>query len=122
MIKRMTISTLILCYGIAVGQSSPAKTGHAPQQVCQLISANSPDFHPFAFVPVGVKDKKLVNRLPRVSFVVGEDGKVRDAKVVKGTGSPTVDAAIVKSVESWKYKPQPGCEISMSMAVNIDTR
>jgi TonB family protein len=90
--------------------------------MCQLISANPADFRPFAFVPTEVKDKRFKNRLPVISFTVGEDGKVSDVKVVKGTGSPTVDAAVVKSVETWRYKPQAGCVISTSMAVTIDIR
>jgi TonB family protein len=90
--------------------------------MCQLISANPPDFHPFAFVPTEVKDKRFKNRYPKISFVVGEDGRVNDVKIVKGTGSPTVDAAVVKSVQAWKYKPQLGCVVDMSMGVTIDIR
>jgi TonB family protein len=99
-----------------------AKAGKKTQQVCQLISANPPDFHPFAFVPTLVKDKRFKNRRPRISFEVGEDGNVSDVKVVKGTGSPPVDAGLVKSVQAWKYKPQPGCAMTMSSMVTIDVR
>jgi TonB family protein len=120
--KHIVIGALLLGSSASVGQTDVVKTGNATQQVCQLISANPSDFHPFAFVPSDVKDKRFKNRSPRISFVVGEDGKVSDVKVVKGTGSPTVDAALVKSVEAWKYKPQPGCVISTSMAINIDIR
>jgi TonB family protein len=121
-IKHIAIGTVLVGCAILAAQTDVGKTGKATQQMCQLISANPPDFHAFAFVPTDVKDKGLKNRIPRISFVVGEDGKVTDVKVVKGTGSPAVDAAVVKSVESWKYKPQPGCVIKMSMAVNIDIR
>jgi len=120
--KHIVIGALLLGCSAAFGQTGVAKTASATQQVCQLISANPPGFHPFAFVPTEVKDKRFKNRSPRISFVVGEDGNVSDVKVVKGTGSPTVDAAVVKSVEAWKYKPQPGCVINMSMGVTIDIR
>jgi TonB family protein len=90
--------------------------------MCQLISANPPSFHPFAFVQTKIKDKRFKNRYPKISFVVREGGKVSNVKVVKGTGSATVDAAMVRSVEAWKYKPQPGCAIDISMVVTIDIK
>jgi len=122
MIKLVTTSALLLSCCMLGAQTDVAKPGKATQQVCQLISANPPDFHPFASVPTEVKDKRFKNRFPKISFVVGEDGKVSDVKIVKGTGSPTVDAAVVKSVEAWKYKPQPGCVFNMMMGVAIDIR
>ncbi len=121
-IKLLATDTLLLSCCVLGAQTDVASPRKATQQVCQLISANPPDFHPFAFVPTEVKDKRFKNRYPKISFVVGEDGNVNDVKVVKGTGSPTVDAAVVKSVEAWKYKPQPGCVINMSSVVTIDIR
>jgi TonB family protein len=118
--KRITIGLVLLSGTVLAAQTDVAKTAKATQHLCQLISANPPDFRPFAFVPTEVKDKRFKNLYPKISFVVGEDGKVSDVKVVKGTGSPTVDATVVKSVEAWKYKPQPGCVIIMSMVVTID--
>ena len=120
--KKLATGALLLSCGVLVAQTDAAKTRNPTQQVCQLISANPPGFRPFAFVPTEVKDKRFKNRSPKISFVVGENGKISDVKVLKGTGSPTVDAALVKSVEAWKYRPQPGCVINMSMAVVIDIR
>jgi TonB family protein len=122
MIKLIAAGTLLLTSCVVGAQTDGAGPGKTHQQVCQLISANPPDFRPFAFVPTEVKDQRFKNRSPKISFVVGEDGKVSDVKVLKGTGSPTVDAAVVKSVQAWKYKPQPGCVINMSMAITIDIR
>jgi TonB family protein len=120
--KHILLGALLLGCSASIGQTDVAKAGKLTQQVCHLISANPPGFHPFAFVPTEVKDKRFKNRSPKISFVVGEDGNISNMKVVKGTGSPTVDAAVVKSVEAWKYKPQSGCVISMSMAVVIDVK
>lgn len=92
------------------------------QQACQLVSANPPGFRPFAFVPTVVLDKRFKNRYPKVSYTVGEDGRVINVKVIKGTGSPKVDAGLVKSIQAWRYKPQPGCAIVTSMMVTIDIR
>lgn len=122
MMKCIVASALLLSWAVSVGQTGREQTGKATQQVCQLVSANPPGFRPFAFVPSEIKDKSFKNRLPRISFVVGEDGKVGEVKLIKGTGSPIVDAAVVKSVKAWSYKPQAGCVISMSMAINIDVR
>ena len=122
LMKPAIVGALLVSCSLLIAQTDVAKPSKATQQMCQLISANPPDFHPFAFVPTEVKDKRFKNRYPKVSFVVGENGKVSDVKVVKGTGSPTVDAAVVKSVQAWKYKPQPGCVINMSMGVTIDVR
>jgi TonB family protein len=120
--KQIGTCALLLGCSLLVAQTDVAKPSKATQQMCQLISANPPDFHPFAFVQTEVKDKRFKNRYPKISFVVGEDGKVNDVKIVKGTGSPTVDAAVVKSVRAWKYKPQSGCVVDMSMGVTIDIR
>ena len=120
--KHTATYALLLGCSLLVAQTDVAKPRKGTQQMCQLISANPPDFHPFAFVPTEVKDKRFKNRSPKISFIVGEDGRVNDVKIVKGTGSPTVDAAVVKSVQAWKYKPQPGCVVDMSMGVTIDVR
>ncbi len=99
---------------------APGGDRHATtERVCQLISANPPDFNPFQFVPK-VADFTRLNRRPKVSFVVNEEGSVSSVKILKGTGSPKVDAGLVKSIHAWKYKPQPGCTVETSMAVVID--
>jgi TonB family protein len=122
MIRIITASALLLSGSLLGAQTDVAESAKGTRQVCQLTSANPPNFHPFAFVPTVVKDKRFKNRSPKISFDVGEDGHVGNVKVVKGTGSPTVDAALVKSVQAWKYKPQLGCTFSMSVMVTIDVR
>ncbi len=99
---------------------APGRDEHktAPQ-VCHLISANPRKFDPFQFLPK-VVDFTRLNRFPKVSYVVNEDGSVSKVKILKGTGSPKVDAGLVKSIQAWKYKPQPGCTFEMSMGVIID--
>jgi TonB family protein len=109
---------LFLTAGVLMAQAPSGDRG-ATRQVCQLISANPPDFHPFQFVPKEVDFQRL-NRFPKVAYVVNEDGSVSNVKIVKGTGSPKVDAALLKSIQAWKYKPQPGCTVATSMAVVID--
>ena len=91
-----------------------------PQQQCQLISANAAGADPFLFVPKNVKGENFKNRAPLVSFAVDEDGRVSNVKVVKTSGSKSVDAGLVKSVEAWKYKPQAGCKFKMTVALRID--
>jgi len=91
-----------------------------PPEQCRLTPANPPGFKPLAFVPTVIKDKRFKNRRPRLSIVVGEDGLVKDVKVVKGTGAPTVDADIAKSVKEWKFKPQAGCVIESPLVITID--
>ena len=116
------IIVLLLGYKLISAQTKAESSDVTTQKVCQLISANPPGFHPFAFLPTVVKDKQFKNRTPKISYVVEEDGTVRDVKVVVGTGSAKLDSALVKSVQSWKYKPQPGCVISTSTVVTIDIR
>jgi TonB family protein len=117
-IKLTTLALLFLVPGVVMAQA-PSSASDATKQVCQLISANPPNFNPFQFVPK-VADFTRLNRRPKVSFVVNEDGSVSNVKVLKGTGSPKVDASLVKSIQAWKYKPQPGCTVETSMAVVID--
>ena len=122
MTRLISASALLLSCSLLGAQTEVANPSKKTEQVCQLISANPTGFHPFAFVPTVVKDKRFKNRYPKISFDVGEDGRVSNVRVVKGTGSPTVDSAVVKSVQAWKYKPQPGCVFNMSMTVTIDIR
>jgi TonB family protein len=118
-LKLTTLTVLFLFAGLLLAQA-PSGDGHkATPQVCHLISANPPEFNPFQFVPK-VADFKRLNRFPKVAYVVNEDGSVSNVKILKGTGSPKVDAGLVKSVLAWKYKPQPGCTFEMSMGVIID--
>jgi TonB family protein len=102
-----------------MAQARGADRGSTTKQVCQLVSANPPDFRPFQFVPK-VVDFTRLNRFPKVAYVVNEDGSVSNVKVLKGTGSAKVDAGLVKSIQAWKYKPQPGCTVETSMSVVID--
>lgn len=122
MIKLIAASGLLLSCSGLVAQPHIAKAGKKPKQVCQLIFANPHDSHPFPSVPTVVKDKRFKTLNPRISFEVGEDGNVSNVKIVKGTGSTTVDAALVKDFQALKYKPQPGCAMSVSSVVNIDLR
>jgi TonB family protein len=52
--------------------------------------------------------------------VINEDGSVRDVKIVKGTGSPTADAGLVKSIEAWAYKPSQDCKVENRLTLIID--
>jgi len=88
-------------------------------QMSQLVSASPPDFNSFQFVPK-VADFTKLNRRAKVSFVVNDDGSVSAVKILKGTGSSQVDAGLVKGIQAWKYKPQPGCKLEMSGEVVID--
>jgi TonB family protein len=91
----------------------------ATPQICQLISANPPGFNPFQFLPKKVDFTRL-NRSPKVSWIVNEDGSVSNVKILKGTGDSKVNVGLVKSIQAWKYKPQPGCTFEGSIGVFID--
>jgi TonB family protein len=116
--KLTTLTVLFLFAGLLIAQT-PGGDRKAKKQVCQLISANPPDFNPFQFVPKEMDFRRL-NRSPKVAYVVNEDGSVSNVKILKGTGSLKVDAGLVKSIQAWKYKPQPGCTVETSMVVVID--
>lgn len=116
----LILAVLLSLFGsVCVAQTPTGDEHKAATQVCQLISANPSDFNPFQFVPKEV-DLKGLNRSPKVQYVVHEDGTVSNVKIFKGTGSPKVDAGLVKSIQAWKYKPQPGCTVETSMVVVID--
>ncbi len=119
MTTKLTILALLLLNAELLTAQSPSQGHGTSNQVCQLISANPPNFHRFQFVPK-VVDFTRLNRFPKVSYVVNEDGSVSDVKILKGTRSPKVDAGLVKSIQAWKYKPQPGCRFEMSMGVILD--
>jgi len=117
-IKAATLSVLLVFTSMVMAQT-PAGDDEATKQVCQLVSANPPRFNPFQFLPK-VADFARLNLHPKVSFVVNEHGSVSNVKVLKGTGSSEVDAGLVKSIQAWKYKPQTGCTMEISMSVVID--
>lgn len=119
---RIELTTLIMLFlvtGLLLAQPLSGDRSKATEQPCQLISDNPPKFDPFQFVPKRVNFKGL-NRFPKVAYSVDEDGSVGNVKILKGTGSPKVDAGLVKSIQAWKYKPQPGCKFEMSGVVTID--
>src|ERR1700738_386748 len=117
MIKRLAVVTVLSATtGMVMAQAPGVDGGRKTPQVCQLISANPPSFNPYKFIPE-VLDFTRVNRFPQVGYVVNEEGSVSNVKIVKGTGSPKVDAGLVKSIQTWKYKPQPGCTFEMSVSV-----
>ena len=118
-IKLTTLTIVLVVAGVLMAQA-PGGNQRSTKQVCQLISANPPDFRPFQFVPAVVDDKQFKNRRPKLAYVVNEDGTVSNVKVLKGTGSSKVDAGLVKSIQAWKYRPQPGCTVETSMVVILD--
>jgi hypothetical protein len=95
--KLTTLTLLFLVAGVLMAQAPSGGNGATTKQVCQLVSANPPDFNSFQFVPK-VADFTKLNRRPKVSFVVNEDGSVSAVKILKGTGSSKVDAGLVKSI------------------------
>jgi len=117
--KTATLGLLFLFVGLVMAQAPNGDEHKTTPHVCHLVSANPPDFHPFQFVPKDTDFTRL-NRFPKVAYVVSENGSVSDVKVLKGTGSAKVDAGLVKSIQAWQYKPQPGCKFDMSMAVAMD--
>jgi TonB family protein len=117
-IKALALTALIALTTMVMAQAPTGEDG-STKQVCQLVSANPPRFNPFQFIPK-VADFSRLNLRPKVSFMVNERGSVSDVKVLKSTGSSDVDAGLVKSIQAWKYKPQTGCTIEISMSVVID--
>jgi hypothetical protein len=117
-IKLTTLMVLFLVAGVLMAEA-PSGDREATKQVCQLVSANPPDFHPSQFVPVVVDDQQFKNRRPKVAFVVNGwergqcEGSQRDRL-------PRGDAGLVKSIQTWKYKPQAGCMVETSMVVILD--
>jgi len=115
--KPATLSALLLFSSVIHGQAPDTRT--PSNRTCQLVSANPSKFDPFPYLPK-VLDFTKLNRFPKVAYVVNEDGSVSNVKIIKGTGSPKLDAALVKSIQTWKYKPQLGCRFEMSMGIIID--
>ncbi len=105
--------------GLVIAQVPEQSQHKTTPQVCRLVTADEKNSNPFQFVSKASRLKQL-NRFPKVSYVVNEDGSVSSVEIHKGTGSPKMDADLVKSIQAWKYKPQPGCTFEMSMAVIID--
>ena len=116
---RVTTLIVFLFADLLMAQAPGEDRHKTTPQVCHLMSANPPGFHPFQFLPK-VMDFTRLNRFPKVAYVVNEHGSVSSVKILKGTGSPKVDAGLVKSIQRWKYKPQPGCTFEMSMGFIID--
>jgi TonB family protein len=119
-IMKLMISTvLLMTANLVFARTTGEKESPAIRQVCQLISDEPPGFNPFQFMPKKVDFRRL-NRFPKVAFVVNEEGHVGDVKILKGSGSKEVDTGLVKSIQKWKYKPQPGCKFKGTMSVILD--
>ena len=58
---------------------------------------------------------------PAVSFIIQEDGSVTDVKLIKSSGSPTVDRSIVSGTALTRYNKRPGCgALEVKTFMNID--
>jgi len=108
--------------GMLFAQTAPGTPHQATQQVCQLIADNPAGFQPFQFLQTAAKGEPIKNPDPILSFVVDEMGRVSNVRVRRGSGSPKMDAALVKSIKAWKFKPQPGCVIEAQVEVDIESR
>lgn len=117
--RLIKLTLLLILPTLLSAQASSGNHHKVAGQPCQLISANPPNFNPFQFVP-RVLDFTRLNRFPKVAYIVNDNGSVTNVRIVKGTGSSKADAGLIKSVRSWKYKPQPGCTFEMSGEVIID--
>jgi TonB family protein len=117
--KTATLGLLLLFVSMVMAQAPSSEEHKTTPHVCHLVSADSPESNPFQSVPKN-SDFTRLNRFPKVSYVVNENGNVSGVKILKGTGSAKVDASLVKSIQAWRYKPQPGCTFEMSTVVVID--
>jgi hypothetical protein len=93
------LGILLLVTSLLSAQAPGGDTHKTADQSCQLLSANLPNFDPIQFVPK-VVDFARLNHFPKVAYVVHRDGNVSNVKILKGTGSPKVDAGLVKSIQS----------------------
>lgn len=109
--------TLAVPSGSSVGPYQQSPTGRADANPCNLRTAE----------PARIKlsqDTNIhgLNRYPKVSFEVGEDGAVSNVNVTKGTGSSKIDKVIVDQVRRWKFAASPGCgvrEVSTSLIIDV---
>jgi TonB family protein len=111
--------TLFLIVGLLMAQAPTTDRHGTASHTCRLASADPPGFDRLQFIPKKLDFTRL-NRFPQVAFVVNEDGSVSSIKILKGTGSAKVDAALIQSIQAWKYKPQPGCTFDMSIGLIFD--
>lgn len=77
--------------------------GGQHQESCSLstVSAPAPDF-PKA-------DREVPIKTPIVELWVGEDGKVKKARLLRSTNVKSWDRAILKTLKRWEFSPAPGC-------------
>jgi len=77
--KLTTLVVLLLVATVLMAQAPGGQSGPA-KQVCQLVSANPPDFNPFQFVPKVADFTKLncrrVGQRLHVEMVLGGWGRV----------------------------------------------
>src|SRR5579872_2242407 len=58
---------------------------------------------------------------PMVNYVIKEDGLISTVKLVKSSGLPCWDRAILATVKTWKYPKAPGCgERKATLSIDID--
>lgn len=61
-----------------------------------------------------------------VSGYVGTDGRFHDAKVARSIGDAALDAKVLNSVKTWKFRPctkngtPVNCTMNMEVAINLD--
>ena len=73
--KTATLGLLLLFVSMVMAQAPAARSTKTTPHVCHLVSADSPESNPFQFVPKNADFTRL-NRFPKVSYVVNENGNV----------------------------------------------
>lgn len=85
----------------------PERVGSGTPRVCGIVAANP---------------KGAISGTTVISYTIGPDGKVGDAKVAQSSGKPNLDLAATACVGTWKFKPatRKGKPVAFTDTLKID--
>jgi TonB family protein len=122
--KRL-IFTSIIAVGLTLTASAEQSTPASPDTSAQLPTTKAKVTAPKAIDMPDPEPAFDPGKSPTVIWVVvGSDGRVHDAKVIKSSDSTKADANALTAVKKWRFKPatKDGVPVAVQINVEVDAR
>jgi len=96
----------------AAAQAQGEQRGLSPEQVKQHVQAHGNEIRA-CFEAARRSQSKLAGKVT-VSFTVGTDGRVSNARTREALGMPDLEGCLVRAVSAWKLDAHPSSPIDVS--------
>lgn len=113
------VTAMIVLFSLQLHGDDQAKM--KPEKVGRC--AVSPVFTPDPDFPAIADWKPVAVNAPSAELVIRENGRVRDARLVRSSNVSAWDQSFLKTVKTWKFSKAPNCgPRRTTVSVDIHTR